>query len=406
MKRVCATVMVVGLSAMFLILTGAGAGRAASDTIKLGCVEPLSGIAKDTGERYMEGVQYAARVINERGGLLEKKVEVVPVDSEMKPDVATRKATNLILKDGVKVFCGGSGSSVGAAMAQLAEKQNAIMYTYGMGAASLTGEKCSRNFFRACGNTDQQSGALAHMAVAKGFKRIAIIAQDYSFGKEAVEAFKKKLKELSPSANIVTELYHPMGTKDFAPYVSQLVTAKPDLVFTPNWGNDLYLLIKQGRPMGLKAKFVTYYVDDDEMIETVGNDPYLIGDFGAQVYMLTIPGKKNQDFVEKAFKDLGHYPSRLATPYMATMFWIEAVKKAGTTDTEAVIKAWEGLAYDGPAGVWTMRACDHQNQLPFWGAEIVKESKFFKHAYVGTATMIPAKDVEVACGDTGCKMAK
>jgi branched-chain amino acid transport system substrate-binding protein len=86
------------------------------------------------------------------------------------------------------------------------------------------------------------------------------------------------------------------------------------------------------------------------------------------------------------------------------MFWAEAVKKAGSTDVDAVIKAWEGLSYDSPTGVWTMRACDHQAQMPFWSAEIVKESKFFKHAYVGTATMIPAKEAEIPCAETGCVM--
>ena len=99
----------------------------AQDTIKIGAIEPLSGTFKDIGERYLDGVNYAVKVINESGGLLGKKVEVVPIDSELKPDVATRKAQNLILKDGVKFFCGGTGSSVGAAMQQLAEKQNVIM---------------------------------------------------------------------------------------------------------------------------------------------------------------------------------------------------------------------------------------------------------------------------------------
>ena len=82
----------------------------------------------------------------------------------------------------------------------------------------------------------------------------------------------------------------------------------------------------------------------------------------------------------------------------------EAVKKAGTTDVAAVIKAWEGLSYDGPAGLWTMRACDHQAQVPYWAVEIVKENKFFKHAFEGPVTEIPAKDVEVSCAETGCKM--
>ena len=378
---------------------------AAQDTIKIGAVEPLSGSFKDIGERYLDGVVYAAKVINESGGLLGKKVEVIPIDSELKPDVATRKAQNLILKNGVKFFCGGTGSSVGAAMEQLAAKQNAIMISYGMAAASMTGEKCSKNFFRTCGNTDQHSYALADLIGKKGYKKVAIIAQDYSFGKEALSAFKKRLAQANPAAKIVAELYHPAGTKDFAPYASQLIAAKPDVIFTPNWGNDLTLLLKQGRPMGMKQKVFSYYINDEVTIEALANDSLMIGNMGAEVYTLSIPTKKNKDFVAKFHKDKGYYPTWLrGKSYLSTMFWAEAVKKAGTTDVNAVIKAWEGLSYDGPAGVWTMRACDHQAQIPFWYTEIVKKTPFFKHAFEAPAGMIEAKNVSVPCEQTGCKM--
>ncbi len=378
---------------------------AAQDTIKIGAVEPLSGSFKDIGERYLDGVVYAAKVINESGGLLGKKVEVIPIDSELKPDVATRKAQNLILKNGVKFFCGGTGSSVGAAMEQLATKQNAIMISYGMAAASMTGEKCSKNFFRTCGNTDQHSYALADLIGKKGYKKVAIIAQDYSFGKEALSAFKKRLAQANPAAKIVAELYHPAGTKDFAPYASQLIAAKPDVIFTPNWGNDLTLLLKQGRPMGMKQKVFSYYINDEVTIEALANDSLMIGNMGAEVYTLSIPTKKNKDFVAKFHKDKGYYPTWLrGKSYLSTMFWAEAVKKAGTTDVNAVIKAWEGISYDGPAGVWTMRACDHQAQIPFWYTEIVKKTPFFKHAFEAPAGMIEAKNVSVPCEQTGCKM--
>jgi branched-chain amino acid transport system substrate-binding protein len=392
----------VGVLAVFLLMLSPVVATA-EDTIKIGATEPLSGTFKDIGERYLEGVQIAAKVINESGGLLGKKVEVIPIDSELKPDVATRKAQAMILKDEVKFFCGGTGSSVGAAMSQLAEKENVIMFTYGMDASSMTGEKCNKNFFRPGGSTDGRSFALADLIVKKGFQKIAIIAQDYSFGHEAVDAFKKKLVQLNPSAKIVAEIFHPTGTKDFAPYASQLVTAAPDVIFTSNWGNDLTLLLKQGRPMGLKAKVVSYYINDEVMIESLGDDSLILGDMGAEIYMVSIPLEKNKAFVEKYHKDTGHYPTWLrGKAYMATMFWAEAVKKAGSTDVPAVIKAWEGLTYDGPAGLWTMRACDHQAQVPYWSAEVVKENPFFKHAFVGTASMIPAKDVEVPCEQTGC----
>jgi branched-chain amino acid transport system substrate-binding protein len=395
----------LGLAVLSVLLMLA-VPAAAQDTIKIGATEPLSGTFKDIGERYLEGVVYAAKVINESGGLLGKKVEVVPIDSELKPDVATRKAQNLILKDGVKFFCGGTGSSVGAAMAQLAEKQNVIMFTYGMDASSMTGEKCNKNFFRPGGSTDGRSFALAQLIAKKGYKRVGIVAQDYSFGKEAVAAFKKKMAQISPSTTIVAELYHPAGTKDFAPYASQLIAAKPDVIFTPNWGNDLTLLLKQGRPMGMKQKVFSYYINDEVTIKSLGDDKLIIGDMGAEVYVLSIPNKKNQEFIQKFYKDKGYYPTWLrGKSYMATMFWAEAVKKAGTTDIPAVIKAWEGLSYDGIAGTWTMRACDHQAQTPYWVVEIVKNNKFYKeHAFEGPATMIPAKDVEVPCEQTGCKM--
>jgi branched-chain amino acid transport system substrate-binding protein len=379
----------------------------AQGTIKLAATEPLSGTFKDIGERYLEGVQYAAKVINESGGLLGKKVEVIPIDSELKPDVATRKAQALILKDDVKFFCGGTGSSVGAAMSQLAEKENVIMFTYGMDASSMTGEKCNKNFFRPGGSTDGRSFALAQMIAQKSYKAIGIIAQDYSFGHEAVEAFKKKIAQISPAAKIVAEIYHPAGTKDFAPYASQLVAAKPDVIFTSNWGNDLTLLLKQGRPLGMKQKIYSYYINDEVMISSLGDDSLIVGDMGAEIYALTIPTKKNQEFIAGFYKDKGYYPTWLrGKAYTATMFWAEAVKKAGSADVAAVIKAWEGLSFDGPAGLWTMRACDHQAQTPYWALEVVKDSKFFKHAFVGPAKEIPAKDVEVPCAETGCKMAK
>jgi len=140
-------------------------------------------------------------------------------------------------------------------------------------------------------------------------------------------------------------------------------------------------------------------------IEALANDSLMIGNMGAEVYTLSIPTKKNKDFVAKFHKDKGYYPTWLrGKSYLSTMFWAEAVKKAGTTDVNAVIKAWEGLSYDGPAGVWTMRACDHQAQIPFWYTEIVKKTPFFKHAFEAPAGMIEAKNVSVPCEQTGCKM--
>jgi len=393
------------LALALLILAPAGA--LAQGTIKLAVMEPLSGTFKDIGDRYLEGAKYAADVLNAKGGINGMKVEVIPVDTEVKPDVATRKATKLILKDEVRYFCGGTGSSVGGAMSQLAEQHNALFFSYGMDAASLTGDKCSRNFFRPSCNTDTHSYALAQWVADKGIQKVICIAQDYSFGKEATAAFVKKLKQLNPKVQILGEIYHPLGNKDFAPYVSQIISSGADIVFTPNWGNDLTLLLKQAKPMGLKAKFACYYLNDENCVAAVANDEAVIGSIASETYMLSIPLEANKEFIEGFKKAKGYYPAWLrGKAYIAVMFWAEAIKKAGTDKVDDVIKAWEGLTYDGPAGKWVMRACDHQAQVPIWMAEMVAKNPYFPHAFVGPATAVPAEKIDVPCEETGCKMKK
>ena len=379
-------------------------GRAA-ESIKLGVTEPLSGTFKNIGERYLEGVQYAAKVLNQQGGILGRQIEVIPIDSELKPDVVTRKSTALILKDQVRYFCGGTGSSVGAAMSTVAEQNNAIMFSYGMDAASLTGQKCSKNFFRPGTNTDMHSYALAAYIAKSKFKKVYCIGQDYSFGYESIKPFISRIKKLNPSIEIVAEVYHPLGEKDFGPYVSRIVASGADLVFTTSWGNDLTLLVKQAKPFGLKAKFAGYYLSDEETVSAIGESELLVGSIASETYMLTIPTEENKRFIEGYYKDKGSYPFWLrGKSYNGTMFWAEALKKAGKDDVSAVIKAWEGLSYKGTGGTMVMRACDHQAQVPIWIAEIVPQSKFMKLPYVGEPIMISAKDIEVSCEDTGCKM--
>jgi branched-chain amino acid transport system substrate-binding protein len=391
------------LLAVILLASFPVTGRAA-ESIKLGVTEPLSGTFKNIGERYLEGVQYAAKVLNQQGGVLGRQIEVIPIDSELKPDVVTRKSTALILKDQVKYFCGGTGSSVGAAMSTVAEQNNAIMFSYGMDAASLTGQKCNKNFFRPGTNTDMHSYALAAYIAKSKFKKVYCIGQDYSFGYESIKPFISRIKKLNPSIEIVAEVYHPLGEKDFGPYVSRIVASGADLVFTTSWGNDLTLLVKQAKPFGLKAKFAGYYLSDEETVSAIGESELLVGSIASETYMLTIPTEENKRFIEGYYKDKGSYPFWLrGKSYNGTMFWAEALKKAGKDDVSSVIKAWEGLSYKGTGGTMVMRACDHQAQVPIWIAEIVPQSKFMKLPYVGEPIMISAKDIEVSCEDTGCK---
>lgn len=157
--------------------------------------------------------------------------------------------------------------------------------------------------------------------------------------------------------------------------------------------------------MGMDQKVFSYYINDEVTIQALGEDSLMLGNMGAEIYVLSIPTEKNKKFVANFYRDKGYYPTWLrGKAYIATMFWAEAVKKAGTTDVDAVIEAWEGLSYEGPAGIWTMRAGDHQAQVPYHYVEIVEENEWFDHAFEAYKGMVPAEEVAVPLEETGCKM--
>ncbi len=198
---------------------------AAEGEIVLGVCEPLSGPMKDVGDRYLEAVKFAVEKINAKGGILGKKLKVVAEDSQLKADVATRKATKLILEDKADFIMTGTGTHVCKAMMKVAEQNKKICLTYGTEGASTTGADFNPYTFRTCLNTDQHSAAVVeYFAKHTNYKKFYILCQDYAFGREAAEGFKKKLKSI-PGSQVLGEEFHPIGLKDFAPYISKVMSA-------------------------------------------------------------------------------------------------------------------------------------------------------------------------------------
>jgi len=399
----------------FLALAFVPPALMAKDEIVFGVIEPLSGPFKDVGDRYVNAARFAVEQINADGGLLGKKVVAVVEDNSLKPAISTRKAKKLILKDGAKFIMTGTGSHNTLAMARVAKKYKVINLSYGTEAASITGAAFTPYTFRCCLNTDQHSAVLVVYMVKKypQFKKYYIICQDYAFGREAAEGFRKKFEQIKPpGARIVGEIFHPIACKDFAPYITAIMASGAEVLLSGNWGTDLQLLIKHGASLGWKVKLADYFLNDPVHIEAVGGQA-AVGHVAGDSYMITIDSPKNRAFLKKWAKKYRDAPMPYRWPtlsmgrcYWGVRFMAEAIKKAGTTNAEAVIKAWEGMSYEVPWGTVTMRACDHQMISPGVAAEVMPTSEFYDFAYIGAPTIIPAEEITTPpelTGNPRCK---
>jgi len=396
---------------MVLFIIAAVLPAWAAETIKIALFDPRSGPFKRTGDTYAAAIEFLVEEINESGGLLGQKVELIEEDSQLKPDVAVRKATKNVM-DGVKFLGTGTGTHVGLALQQVAAKEKVVFFNYGAEGDEITGKFCNPYTFRVSPNTEVRSMAIANFLATKPFKKFYTINMDYAFGHDAAQGFIRRVKQFVPGAEIVGEDYHPIANKDFGPYITKIIAAKPEVVFTGNWGVDLVNLIKQARDLGMNAPFICYYLNDPSQVLNVVKET-AIGSWGCEAYVETIRTPANKDFLQRwnrkpKFVAVEKWPAiNIGKAYNGVKFMTEAIKKAGTLDISTLIKTWEGMKWDSIIGPVVMRAEDHQIMMPLPVAEVIKTTnEFYPFPYMGEPYMVPIEKSTVPLAETGCARKK
>ncbi|MBI3629997.1 MAG: ABC transporter substrate-binding protein [Candidatus Rokubacteria bacterium] len=387
--------------------------------IKVGILEPLSGPVKYIGESFVAATRFAADRVNRAGGVLGRRLDIVPADSELKPDVATRRANDLILTEQVDLLAVGTGSNIGKAASQVASQYRKLFVSYATEAAELTGAEFFRTTFRCCLNTDMHAAQFAvyfARLAPQRYTKFYLLNQDYNFGHAAAEGFKRKFDRVRAAGQqIIADEYHPLQkVQDFAPYVTKIMASGAEVVITGDWGQDLRLLLQQGAALGWKVKIGNFFLYDPVVLKAVGKPA--IGHVTADAYLLTVDTPENRDFI-KAWRD--HYPDAplsyrypegaYARAAYAILWLAEVIRTAGSVETEALIKAWEGARFTTAWGEVEMRACDHQMLTPGYVAEIMEPEKIpasirywgTEFPGAGTPTPIPREEMVVPPRETG-----
>jgi branched-chain amino acid transport system substrate-binding protein len=385
----------------------------AEDTIKIGYSEALSGVFAQVGDQGIKSIQYAIDGVNARGGVLGRRLELVPFDNKGQPSEALITMQKM-LDENLPILLNCGPSNIASTLIAGVDKNNErnpdhrILYINCGGLApELTNEQCSYWHFRSSAHAGMQAEVMVR-ALPKTINKVYLINQDYLFGQSAQRDLKAYLGKLRPDVQIVGEEMIPLGkVKDFSSYVAKIKSSGADALITGNWGPDLTLLIKAGMDTGLP---VAYYT----MLAHLAGTPTAIGPGGdGRVFSVLsfhenvateVNDPKVTAFVEGFRKQHG-FDYIFGDRYAAIELIADGIKKAGSTDPAKLAVAMEGITITDAAGAKaTMRAEDHQLLMTYYGALFSKDVKYdSEKTGLGwkTAAVVKAADLGQP---TTCKM--
>lgn len=333
----------------------------------------LEAYAKQTQAGLMMGLEYAT------GGKMEvlgRKIVVIEKDSQFKPDVGKAQLAAAFGDDKADIAIGPTGSGVALAMLPIAEEYKKILLVEPAVADQITGENWNRYIFRTGRSSTQD--AVAAAAALKGDVSIATLAQDYAFGRDGIKAYKEALAKLNPKAKIIHEEYAPVQTTDFTAPTQRIFDVLKDKP-----GRKVLAIVWAGpHPMTKIAdlkpeRYGIELAPGGNILPVMKGWKDFPGVEGAIYYYHGFPKNKMNDWLvaehQKRFKSPPDFFT--AGGMAAGIAVVEALKKAGSTDTEKLISAMEGMSFETPKGAMTFRKEDHQAMQNMYHFRIKKSQK-------------------------------
>ncbi|MGM0923885.1 MAG: ABC transporter substrate-binding protein [Bacillota bacterium] len=344
-RRLMAVFMSLMISAG--VMAGCGAkstGSSEGETIKIGANLELSGGVASYGQSISEGLELALEEINKKG-IDGKKIELVEFDNKSDAAEATNGAIKLVSQDKVAAIIGAATSTNTLAQVQIAQDNKVPLITPTGTNPTITNTdgKVNDYVFRTCFIDPFQGTVAANFATGDlSVKNAAVLIDSSSdYAKGLAKSFKESFEK--SGGKIVSEEAYVAKDTDFRATLTRIKSSNPEFVFLPGYYEEVGLIVKQARELGIDVPFMGGDGwDSPKLIEIAGGDA-LNNTFITNHYSAGDPDKKIQDFV-KAFK--AKYKDKSpdafnALGYDTGYFLADAIKRAGGADPEKLQKAIE-----------------------------------------------------------------
>jgi len=338
-----------------LIFTGSAW---AQGTIKIGAVIPLSKAAfAQAGEEERRGYLMALDEINQAGGVLGKKVELIIEDDTGEPSVGIAAAEKLITRDKVAALIGGYSSTITYAQLNAIQRHEVLVAWIGASSTKVEHEFGPKKWFFHYHPWDYHRQSTVRdflLTITPRPKAIAVAYEDGIYGTTSRDYVVKYLKE--KGFDVVFDERFKSGSSDFTPMLTKIKKTNPDVFYWVAYAGDTTLLMKQAKEIDFNPKlFLSVAINFPQYKDSLK----ATGDYVAGVDVW-IPGMKLPETARWMEKFNKAYPGR--TPeywaplaYTNLMTVVDAIKRAGSTDKEKMIAAMEKTDFKSPMGRMTFK---------------------------------------------------
>lgn len=308
-------IRVAAFAAASLFTAAASAQTGKPAEIKIGITTFLSGPASVFGVPAKAAADMYIEQINAAGGIKGVKIVPVYIDEGVGGDKFLSEYRRLVQEQGVKTMLSAISSGNCNIVAPVAEDLKVLNVMWDCGTEKVLEEKRYRYVVRTQANATAEMVAtvLYLLRTKPNFKTIAVVNQDYAYGRDSWELFRNTLLALKPDTKIVAELFPKFGATDFSTEVSRLQALRPDVILSTSWGGDLDTFVRQAAQRGLtrNSLFVLPLAESSlERLGTIVPDGAIVGARGDHYFLHPElkDDPKLKNFAQKFKAKTGAYP--------------------------------------------------------------------------------------------------
>ena len=337
--------------------------------LKVGITTFLSGPASVFGVPGMAAADLYIEQLNAAGGISGVKIVPTYIDEGVGADKLLSEYRRVVQETGTKVMLSAVSSGNCNIIAPVAEDLKVLNILWDCGTEKVLEEKRYRYVTRTQANAtiEMLSTVLYLLKTKPDIKTIAVMNQDYAWGRDSWELFRNALLALKPDVKIVAELFPKFGATDYSTEISRLQALRPDVILSTSWGGDLDTFVRQASQRGLMKSSLLVLPLAESSLERLGTalpDGVIVGARGDHYFLH--PQYKDEpklkNFTKKFQEKTGAYPIYPVFHMVQALDGLVAgyqkaikINKGQWPSTEQVADAMRGLEFRGLTGVVKIR---------------------------------------------------